>query len=208
MLEITPTTPTIAVMREYAEKNGIDLGGATKRQDIADIIQAHDAKNAPIDPPQPPTGDETGAGGTNTQPDEENATAGENNATGDDAEKQNEDGEEPPAENVTENVTPDPEAGSGDPPTDPPKEPEDTAGENVITRLLQGLRLPMRGDDVAAVHARLEEKGISVGTDKADGIYGGRTAYAVRVFQARNRLIVDGRVGKFTARALGFEWEG
>ena len=66
----------------------------------------------------------------------------------------------------------------------------------------------MKGADVDAVHAILEEKGISVGTDKDGGIYGARTAYAVRVFQARNRLIVDGKVGKFTAAALGFVWQG
>ena len=54
----------------------------------------------------------------------------------------------------------------------------------------------------------IEELGISVGTDKTDGFYGGRTAYGVRIFQARNRLVVDGKVGKFTATALGFEWRG
>ena len=64
----------------------------------------------------------------------------------------------------------------------------------------------MKGEDVDAVHAALIEAGLHVGTDSTQGIYGARTAVAVRHFQAKNRLIVDGRVGKFTAQALGFEW--
>ena len=65
----------------------------------------------------------------------------------------------------------------------------------------------MNGEDVAAVHAALIEKGLHVGQDSVQGIYGAKTAVAVRHFQSKNRLIVDGKIGKFTARALGFEWQ-
>jgi len=175
MLEITATTSTIAVMREYAAANNIDLGGATRRQDIADIIQAADAKRAATATQGTPTGD------------------------GDEVEQ---DPAKTPEDTPTDDETK----------TDETNGAEQDDGEIVIEplfdRVLQGLRLPMRGDDVTALHARLEEKGLSVGTDRANGIYGGRTAYAVRVFQARNRLIVDGRVGKYTAAALGFTWQG
>jgi len=78
---------------------------------------------------------------------------------------------------------------------------------NPICWLLYASRLLMKGEDVDAVHAALIEAGLHVGTDSTQGIYGARTAVAVRHFQAKKRLIVDGRVGKFTARALGFTWE-
>ncbi|WP_363316684.1 peptidoglycan-binding domain-containing protein [uncultured Dysosmobacter sp.] len=38
--------------------------------------------------------------------------------------------------------------------------------------------------------------------------YGRETAYAVRCFQSANRLIVDGRAGRYTVAALGGVWEG
>ena len=142
MLEITATTPTIAVMREYAAANNIDLGGATRRQDIADIIIAAEAGQ------NTPTGEETGAGGTNTQPDGENATAGENDAI-DDETKTDE--------------------------TDDAEQDNDLEIEPALDRVLFVSRALMTGDDAAAVHAR---------------------------------LVVDGRVGKYTPAALGFEWLG
>ncbi|MCL2703756.1 MAG: peptidoglycan-binding protein [Defluviitaleaceae bacterium] len=180
-MEITNKT-TVAMLQEYAAKNNIDLQGKTRRQDIVDVIQAATASQ------NKPTSDESAGGGANTQPEAENATGDAESVTGD--------GEagaiviETP-ENVID-----------------PTENDHNDGENVITRLLQASRLLMQGDDVQAVHARLEEKGINVGTDKAEGIYGAKTAYAVRLFQARNGLIVDGKVGKFTATALGFTWQG
>ena len=65
----------------------------------------------------------------------------------------------------------------------------------------------MSGEDVAAVQAALIENGLHVGTDSEKGIYGAKTAFAVRHFQAKKSLVVDGKVGKFTARALGFGWK-
>ena len=96
--------------------------------------------------------------------------------------------------------------------TDEAKRGDDQQGNTtevvVIDRLLQASRLLMKGADVSAVQNALEGRGIKTGMDKSEGIYGAKTAYAVRMFQARNRLIVDGKVGKFTAMALGFEWQG
>jgi peptidoglycan hydrolase-like protein with peptidoglycan-binding domain len=76
----------------------------------------------------------------------------------------------------------------------------------IINRVLFASRALMKGDDVAAVHAALAEKGLNVGNEQAEGFYGAKTALAVRTFQASNRLIVNGRVDKFTAAALGLTW--
>jgi len=209
------------MLRKFAEDNNIDLGGATRRQDIVNIIQTATATQGT------PTGNEE----ANTPPDVGNATEGAESTkegeakTGDGDEVEQDTAETPedtPAdgETKTDEVDGTVQVGGevGASVIETPEnvidqlqnDPDD--GEIVIEplfdRVLKGLRLPMRGDDVTALHARLEKKGLSVGTDRANGIYGGRTAYAVRVFQARNRLIVDGRVGKYTAAALGFTWQG
>ncbi|MCL2575734.1 MAG: peptidoglycan-binding protein [Defluviitaleaceae bacterium] len=90
-----------------------------------------------------------------------------------------------------------------------PENKNDTENDTfVIPRLLQVSRLLMTGKDVSATHNALIEKGLHCGKESEQGIYGKNTAYAVRVFQAKKGLIVDGKVGKFTAKALGFEWGG
>ena len=235
MLEITSAT-TIPMLRKYAKEKNIDLGGATRRQDIIDIIEAAAAK---------PTGaadtPEASEGTANTPTEEESAAEG--------AETPAEDGEKEAAEekptedgdgeagDPEETKTDDPvetEQGDGKQPAIPEEkppdgetktdetakveQPTDGAGDKpaaappgdgvVIKRLLFASRALMKGEDVDAVHAALIEKGLHVGQDKEQGIYGARTAVAVRHFQVKNRLIVDGRVGKFTAQALGFTWEG
>jgi hypothetical protein len=112
--------------------------------------------------------------------------------------------ETPPPDTLTGSVgspetkPPDPTAGVADTPAD----------SIVIKRLLFASRLLTKGDDVDAVHVALIEKGLHVGQDSVQGIYGAKTAVAVRHFRSKNRLIVDGKVGKFTAAALGFVWEG
>ncbi len=53
-----------------------------------------------------------------------------------------------------------------------------------------------KGDEVKKVQRRLKELGYSVGT--ADGIFGAKTQSSVKVFQARNALTVDGKVGQRT----------
>ena len=190
------------MLREYAAEKNIDLGSATRRQDIIDIIEAATA---------PPTG-AADAPEANTPPEEENATEGENNATGD-----SEAGD--PEETKTDDAA-ETEQGSGKQPATPEEKPpenetktdeaakvEQSPGGVVIKRLLFASRLLMKGEDVDAVHAALIKKGLHVGQDSVQGIYGAKTAVAVRHFQAKNRLIVDGKVGKFTAQALGFTWD-
>jgi hypothetical protein len=65
------------------------------------------------------------------------------------------------------------------------------------------LRLPMaRGEDVRAAQLALLRGGFLRG--EADGVFGPRTREAVRLFQARNGLDADGRIGRLTwARLLG-----
>lgn len=63
------------------------------------------------------------------------------------------------------------------------------------------LEIGSRGSDVTKVQKRLIQYGYLDGT--ADGRYGEETRDAVRLFQQRNGLIVDGKVGADTAAALG-----
>ena len=58
----------------------------------------------------------------------------------------------------------------------------------------------MRGDDVAALHARLTEMGINAG--RVDGIFGLRTESAVKEFQQSVGIKVDGKCGPATIIAL------
>ena len=57
-----------------------------------------------------------------------------------------------------------------------------------------------RGDLVKSVQTRLKELGYDV--SKVDGIFGNATQAAVKVFQARNALTVDGKVGQRTMDKL------
>ena len=64
-------------------------------------------------------------------------------------------------------------------------------------RLLQS---GSKGDDVTALQLRLRELGYDPG--EADGVYGSATKEAVKAFQKRNSLSVDGKAGKQTQRKL------
>ena len=75
-----------------------------------------------------------------------------------------------------------------------------------VGRLLCVSRNLMKGDDVRAVQLALIAAGYPCGASGANGVYGRETAQAVRRFQAFNRLIVDGKAGKYTVKALGGEW--
>ena len=63
------------------------------------------------------------------------------------------------------------------------------------------LEVGSSGANVTKVQNRLIQYGYMTGS--ADGKYGEKTRYAVLLFQKRNGLTVDGRVGKATAAALG-----
>ena len=62
------------------------------------------------------------------------------------------------------------------------------------------LRRGSRGSAVRTLQSRLNALGFSVGT--VDGIFGSATHNAVRAFQQRRGLLVDGAVGEATYRAM------
>lgn len=68
------------------------------------------------------------------------------------------------------------------------------------------LEVGSRGSDVTKVQKRLIQYGYMSGT--ADGRYGEKTRNAVILFQKRNGLTADGRVGARTAAALGVTLSG
>jgi N-acetylmuramoyl-L-alanine amidase len=67
-------------------------------------------------------------------------------------------------------------------------------------RLLSLATLPYVGDDVAALQERLLELGFDAG--RADGVFGERTAAALRSLQREYGLVPDGTCGPATLRAL------
>ena len=76
----------------------------------------------------------------------------------------------------------------------------------VLSRELYLTEPYMRGDDVAELQKRLNELNYNCG--EADGVFGKKTDIAVKNFQHDKGLKEDGIVGKNTAEALGFIWEG
>ena len=82
----------------------------------------------------------------------------------------------------------------------------------LLALLIAGMALPVlsasaalrrgsTGDDVIAVQKRLKQWGYYDGA--VDGIFGYATERAVRWFQQKNGLTVDGVVGEKTAAAMG-----
>ena len=66
------------------------------------------------------------------------------------------------------------------------------------------LKKGSHGDDVVTLQRVLAMKGYPVGP--ADGIFGRITKGAVKRFQRRRGLAVDGRVGPLTTHALAYSW--
>lgn len=63
------------------------------------------------------------------------------------------------------------------------------------------LKYGSRGKDVTALQTKLKRWGYYTGS--VDGVFGPKTLSAVKYFQRKNGLTVDGIVGKQTAAALG-----
>ena len=76
----------------------------------------------------------------------------------------------------------------------------------VSAHAAQVLEVGSRGNDVVKVQKRLIQYDYLDG--EADGRYGESTRNAVRLFQKRNGLEVDGKVGPATAAALGVTLSG
>ena len=76
----------------------------------------------------------------------------------------------------------------------------------VSARAATVLEVGSRGNDVVKVQKRLIQYDYLKG--EADGRYGEATRDAVRLFQKRNGLTVDGKVGPATAAALGVTLSG
>lgn len=68
------------------------------------------------------------------------------------------------------------------------------------------LRSGSRGDEVEALQRKLLAMGVNPGT--ADGVFGPKTEGAVRRFQEREALDVDGIAGPKTLAALGLADDG
>lgn len=83
----------------------------------------------------------------------------------------------------------------------------DAAPDFVLKRYLRyDLWISCKGDDVRWVQKALMKKGYDIGADGADGKYGKNTKNAVKAFQRKRGLVVDGIVGKDTVTALGGAW--
>lgn len=81
-------------------------------------------------------------------------------------------------------------------------------GSWAVGRVLKVTKPLMKGEDVKALQTALIARGYHCGADGASGVFERNTAYAVRCFQSANRLIVDGKAGRFTVAALGGTWNG
>lgn len=62
------------------------------------------------------------------------------------------------------------------------------------------------GSDVRKIQTRLKQWGYY--NDTIDGVYGSNTVAAVKLFQKRNNLLVDGICGAATAKAIGITLSG
>lgn len=84
----------------------------------------------------------------------------------------------------------------------------DLEDKPVLRRELKLTDPYMKGDDVKDCQTLLVEKSYNPG--QIDGVYGKATKIAVQNFQTDSKLDINrlGVVGRKTAEALGFKWEG
>lgn len=176
---------TVPKLKEYAAANIIQLKSSRKDDIIAEIEAA---QQAAATPPTSTHDTPEATAATNTTPTTPDAPE-------------------------SKQVAPDAAATQETPPVDPVTDPQ--AGQPpapdapcVIARMLKVTKPLMKGDDVKFVQSALIANKFGCGVEGANGVFNAATAYALRQFQAMNRLIVSGRVDIFTARALGAEWGG
>lgn len=131
----------------------------------------------------------------------ENAGAGNDNGGSDNVASKNEN------ENGTD-TTGGNTARDTEEPQDTNDKPESGADGWEVARALKVTKPLMKGDDVKALQAALIARNYHCGVTGIDGVYGRNTAYAVRCFQSANRLVVDGKAGRYTVAALGGVWKG
>lgn len=74
-----------------------------------------------------------------------------------------------------------------------------------VNRLLKLTDPMQRGEDVKELQTRLNSNGCNCG--KVDGVFGSKTDAAVRSYQKKKGLVVDGKAGKNTITALGGKYE-
>lgn len=81
------------------------------------------------------------------------------------------------------------------------------AQERLSIAFSNGVGREQYGEDVQKVQERLNELGYNCGT--ADGVFGNKTEIASKNFKHDAGLKNEtGTIGKKTAEALGFEWQG
>lgn len=77
-----------------------------------------------------------------------------------------------------------------------------TKGVSTVNITLNVLKTGSKGDQVKALQHILHDMGYDLGTSPTDGIFGSKTAAAVRKFQTANKLTADGIVGANTWKKL------
>lgn len=92
--------------------------------------------------------------------------------------------------------------GEDDPTPEPTPEPQPTPSGKVFSIDLRYLRKGDKGEDVRAMQGALIARGCSCGKWGADGDFGNDTFAALRAFQNRNGLVMDGELGPLTAARL------
>lgn len=81
---------------------------------------------------------------------------------------------------------------------------EDTNTAWIVTRLLKITIPRLQGNDVRELQRRLNANGCNCGD--VDGIFGSKTKKAVKAYQKKKGLTIDGKAGKNTITALGGYW--